>query len=524
MHFFNTAGPVNKNDHYCIDPLSRFDLSNIYMLVEQKKYMMLHAPRQTGKTSYLIAFSEFINNEGKYNCLYLNVEAVFTGANDILESMKGILFELASRARDYLHDTFPESIAVKVLEEKGPNLAFNELLTLWSKNSPKPIILLIDEIDALEGDVLGSILRQIRAGFDKRPQLFPQSIIFCGVEDIRYKRIADPNGNSVTGVQGFNVEAKSLKLSNFSREEIKSLFDQYTSEKNLDVEPEVFEAIWHLTRGQPWLVNALAYEICFEMVPRKQDIKVISLREVQEASENLIQRREIHLTNLLERLKEEKVKKIISPILTGEKIMNDPSEEDVRYLLDLGIINIDRNTIHIANDIYKEIIPRSLIYPTQLLIQYNLASYLDDNDELNLRKMLKAFQSFFNKYYERWVSYFYYKDAGPFLLLQAFLQRIIDGGGQIVRQYFLGRGRVTLLIKWPTKSSEQNVLIDMRYLTGNLKEAIKEGAEILGIEMMNLGIKYGHLVYFEKNYTSLSEQKVFSQNLSKGYTIDVWKI
>ena len=182
MHFFNTTGPVNKDDHYCIDPLSRFDLEEIYRLVEQKKYIMLHAPRQTGKTSYLIAFSDYINREEKYRSLYLNVEAVYTGHNNLEESMKGILFELASRARDYLDDRFPESVAMKILEEKGPNLAFNELLTLWTKQSKKPIILLIDEVDTLEGEVLGSLLRQLRAGFDKRPLLFPQSIILCGIE------------------------------------------------------------------------------------------------------------------------------------------------------------------------------------------------------------------------------------------------------------------------------------------------------------------------------------------------------
>ncbi|ETR67739.1 MAG: hypothetical protein OMM_11273, partial [Candidatus Magnetoglobus multicellularis str. Araruama] len=75
MLFFNTAGPVNCDDHYCLPPLSRFDLEEILMLIAQKKYFVLHAPRQTGKTSCLLALMKYLNEQGNYECLYINVEA-----------------------------------------------------------------------------------------------------------------------------------------------------------------------------------------------------------------------------------------------------------------------------------------------------------------------------------------------------------------------------------------------------------------------------------------------------------------
>ncbi|MFA6371347.1 MAG: hypothetical protein WCW68_01845 [Methanothrix sp.] len=75
MRFFNTAGPVNCQDHYCLPPLSRFDLPQILGLIEQKKYFVLHAPWQTGKTSCLLALMEYLNREGKYRALYANFEA-----------------------------------------------------------------------------------------------------------------------------------------------------------------------------------------------------------------------------------------------------------------------------------------------------------------------------------------------------------------------------------------------------------------------------------------------------------------
>lgn len=75
MRFFNTAGPVNPEDYYCLPPLERFDLDDVLRLIRQKKYLVLHAPRQTGKTSSLMALMKYLNAQGQYRCLYINVEA-----------------------------------------------------------------------------------------------------------------------------------------------------------------------------------------------------------------------------------------------------------------------------------------------------------------------------------------------------------------------------------------------------------------------------------------------------------------
>lgn len=74
MRFFNTAGPINPKDHYHIDLLSRINISDIMFMIEQKKYFILHAPRQTGKTSCMLALMHHLNKEGTYACLYVNIE------------------------------------------------------------------------------------------------------------------------------------------------------------------------------------------------------------------------------------------------------------------------------------------------------------------------------------------------------------------------------------------------------------------------------------------------------------------
>ena len=106
MLTFNTTGPVDAQDHYCIPPLARVDLEHALDLIRRKKYFILHAPRQTGKTSALKALQDHLNSgtAGDYRCLYVNVEAAEAARQDVSKAMETILDALASRAGDALAD------------------------------------------------------------------------------------------------------------------------------------------------------------------------------------------------------------------------------------------------------------------------------------------------------------------------------------------------------------------------------------------------------------------------------------
>ena len=251
MRSFNTAGPVNATDHYLIAPLSRIDLDEVLGMVRDKKYFVLHAPRQTGKTSALLALAEVLNERG-YGCVYVTVETARTARDDVQRAMRTVLVRLASQARATLDDGFLDDIWPDVLARVGADEALGEALSRWAEASPLPLVLLIDEIDALVGDSLLSVLQQIRAGYPGRPARFPHSVVLCGMRDLRDYRM---------GAAGspFNIAAKSLRLDDFSREQTQALLGQHTEETGQAFAPEALEAVWTQTRGQPWLVNALAY-------------------------------------------------------------------------------------------------------------------------------------------------------------------------------------------------------------------------------------------------------------------------
>ena len=58
---FNTTGPVFPAKHFSIPPLERLDLDEILRLIRGERYFVLHAPRQTGKTSALLALRDLLN-------------------------------------------------------------------------------------------------------------------------------------------------------------------------------------------------------------------------------------------------------------------------------------------------------------------------------------------------------------------------------------------------------------------------------------------------------------------------------
>ena len=233
--------------------------------------------------------------------------------------MRANLAAIALAAEDDALDR----IWLEALTTASPHSALQKTLARWSRSESKPIVLMIDEIDALVGDTLLAVLRQLRAGYANRPSRFPQSVILCGVRDVRDYRIHSTNEEAIVlGGSAFNISAKSLRLGDLSEREVESLLSQHTEATGQAFSDAARQDIWTLTQGQPWLVNALAYEACFEDEAGRDRSRPISDEAIQEAREQLILRRVTHLDQLADKLQEERVRRVIEPLLTG----SDPGD------------------------------------------------------------------------------------------------------------------------------------------------------------------------------------------------------
>ena len=356
VRFFNTEGPVRADDHYCIPPLERIDLEEVLDLVRSKKYFVLHAPRQTGKTSALLALRDLLNGgaAGDYRCVYANFEVGQAAREDTARAMRAMLGELARRARITLGDEIPNGLRGAALETEGADGALIDVLSRWAEADPRPLVLLIDEIDTLVGDTLLSVLRQLRAGYDERPARFPHSVILCGVRDVRDYRIRSTAQNAlVLGGSAFNIKSTSLRLGDFTEGETRALLAQHTEETGQVFTTEAQELIRTRTAGQPWLVNALCQEACFKSEAGRDRARAVAADDVLDAQERLILARVTHLDDLADKLREERVRRVVAPMLTGADDRGSYADRDraVEYARDLGPAGAARRPAHRQSDL-----------------------------------------------------------------------------------------------------------------------------------------------------------------------------
>ncbi len=530
MRHFNTDGPVDALDHYCVPPLSRIDLAQILALIEWKKYFVLHGPRQTGKTSTLIALQDLLNEEGRYRCLYVNVENAQTARDDVARGMLTILGKIGSSARDILQDDFVDSNRRRILEDYGPDGAFSDILARWSAASAKPLVLLIDEIDSVIGDTLISLLRQLRSEYHRRPGRFPQSVVLCGVRDVRdYRIYSSRQGTQVTGGSAFNIKAESLRLGDFSEPEVRALLAQHASDTGQQFEEAALNRVWYLTRGQPYLVNALAQRACFKDPSGRDRANPIRRDAIDSAKERMILDRVTHLDQLTDKLREERVRRVIEPLLAGTAFGREVSEDDLDYVADLGLVRVDQS-VEISNPIYREVVPRQLTWVAERSIVLETAWYVRPDGSLDVPRLLAAFQAYFRENAEQWPDRFMYKEAGPHLLLQTYLQRVVNGGGRLEREYGLGRGRTDILVLWPQGTDGDPGQVRKHVIECKVarkgrgpESAIREGLRQTAAYMDRCGAESGHLVVFDAREGRSWEERLYRrEEKADGKVVTVW--
>ena len=252
-----------------------------------------------------------------------------------------------------------------------------------------------------------------------------------------------------------------------------------------------------------------------------------------EAREELIRSRQTHLHQLADKLREERVRRVIGPILSGDTRTDKEKAgpDDLEYVRDLGLV-ARRGAARIANPIYREVIPRELMYARDAEILHETEWYVKPDGDLNVAGLLAAFQRFFREHSENWLERFQYREAGPQLLLQAFLQRIVNGGGRIEREYALGSRRTDLLIVWPPGrfagavepgTPARRHVVECKVLRGSLETTIGEGLEQTLAYMDKCGGESGHLVIFDRDESKPWEEKLFRWERSLGgRAVTVW--
>ncbi len=528
--FFNRTGPSRQGKHYLIDPLQRMDMTHIMMLLEEENYFVLHAPRQTGKTSCLMALMDHLNQQGVYRALYTNIEGAQAAREDVKHGIDAVVESVASAAEVYLQDQFLTDWLAQQRQRYAPASLLHAMLQHWCQQSTQPSVLFLDEIDALVGDTLISVLRQIRAGYTQRPAAFPSSVVLCGIRDVRDYRMHTRGKDIITGGSAFNIRATALRLGDLHESEVQALWQQHTAATGQQFATDIYPELWADTQGQPWLVNALGYQLTRapEMRQLWDRSVTITLEDYRTAREQLIQSRATHLDQLTDKLQEPRVHHVISAILSSADDKSDIPTDDMQYVADLGLITIRPET-QIANRIYQETIPRELIWSKQTRITHQQHWYLTPARRLDMSRLLQAFQQFFREHSDVWIEQFTYKEAGPQLLLQAFLQRIVNGGGRISREYGLGRRRTDLFIEWPVDEqaglhgASQRIVLELKIRYGSLEATLADGLPQTADYATWCDADEAHLLIFDRRIEMSWDDRIWHDTADQNNrTISIW--
>ncbi len=513
--FFNVAGPCIKEDHYMLDSVSR--LPGVEQLIDKAQYFVVHAARQSGKTTCLLDLTKKFNASSQYHAVYCSLE-VLQGINEaekgipaIVECIKFALYI----CRIPQHELFAAD--ANYLNTHG---VLHTELSKYCEMLDRPLVIFFDEADCLSGTTLISFLRQLRSGYINRTLMpFVHSIALVGMRNIRdYKSMIRPESKTLGSASPFNIVTKAMTLQNFTKEEITTLYNQHTVETGQQFETEAIDLVFEQTQGQPWLVNAIAREAIVEIL-QSDYMQPVTAALVYQAIQTIILRRDTHIDSLLERLKEERVRRVIEPMLYGECVV-ERITDDYQYVTDLGLIKSIAGKVQPANPIYAEVIARILSYDAQENFmmkkpESNIPRYLKDG-KIDVDFLMQDFQQFWRENSDIWINRFQYREAAPHLILQAFLQRVLNGGGDIIREMAAGTGRTDLCVVYEGKKYPIELKIRRS------EKTISEGIEQTMQYMDTFGCSEGWLAIFDQRPEVAWDDKIYVKKVAaEGKTVTI---
>jgi hypothetical protein len=457
-------------------------------LIEQESSFVVHAPRQVGKTTALLSLARELTREGRHVAVLVSMEVGAAFPNDVGAAEAAMLNSWQSAARTQLRPElcpppFPQAPA-------GRGIA--AALEAWAQAAPKPLIAFLDEIDALRGDVLISVLRQLRDGYRNRPENFPASLALIGLRDVRDYKVASGGSSTLGTASPFNIKVESLTLRNFTRDEVAELYQQHTADAGQVFLPEAVDRAFYWTQGQPWLVNALARQMVETLVP--DATQPLTAAHVDAAKELLLRRQDTHLDSLAERLREPRVRRILEPMLAG-RALGDVPEDDLRFVQDLGLVRMaSSGGLEVANPLYREVIPRVLANTAFASLPPQSPTWLRVDGRLDMERLMEAFLAFWRQHGQPLLGTAPYHEIAPHLVLMAFLHRVANGGGTLEREYAISTGRMDLCLR----HGPDTLALELKVWRDGEKDPLDEGLAQLDGYLAGLGLDTGWLVLFDR--------------------------
>lgn len=508
--FFNTTGPCDARRHYLLPPEERAPA--LLSFVQQELYFVVHAARQTGKTTAMRTFAERLRGLG-----YVAVWATLEESQGVTETADAepIWIAALERGARYVLPASQRPPDPEPWLGRAPGTRFHDWISAWAAAlGSTPLVLLLDEADVASGPALVSLLRQLRAGFmDRGPGRFPISVALIGMRDLRDYLTASKDGHAINPGSPFNIKAASITLRDFTRDEVAALYQQHAAETGQHFEPSAVDRAFYWTQGQPFLVNALARICTMDLLP--DPTQTIVTETVDAAKEQLIRSRTTHLDALAERLREPRVARVLQAVLlTDVPQAIDYRHDDFQYVVDLGLIREGPSGAEPANPLYAEVLGRELSYNIQTGLNPPRWRWQTNTGGLDMPALIAEFLAWWRtnaaiveQYADRG-----YVEAVPHLAFMGFLQRVVNGGGSVHRAFAAGRGAIDLLVVY---AGERHV-IELKRVPPqhrSLETVREEGVEQLARYLDTVDCTEGWLLIFDQRADRSWEERLWTDEV-----------
>ncbi|MDI1476704.1 ATP-binding protein [Polyangium sp. y55x31] len=446
MRTFSTEGPCDPARHHHLPAAPR--LAEVLGLVDEGAYLLVRAPRRTGKTTSLRALAAELLRSGRYAALVVSAEVGEPLGDDVACAEEALLASLRLSAE---HDLPPE-LRPPPLPASADGTRIWAPLSAWARVCPRPIVLFFDGTDTLHGAALRTVLRQLEIGFPRRPAAFPWSVVLSGTLDLRLEPFAAADDAPVRpGLTGpFETALSPESLRSFTGDEIRALYAQHTHETGQTFDEAAIRAAREATAGHPFLVQALGRELV-TTVPRAEPIRETHVRT---AIHHLVDHRTTPIDALAARLAEPRVRRVVEPLLAGTARVARAREDDIRHTRDLGLLAED-DPARIESGIHRALVPRLLASGVGRAITDDPARFYTTDGALDVEALLHAFAVFYTTHARHLVADAAYEAVAPELVFLGYLYRMVEPRGWVDVRWGGSHGRIDVMLRVPLPNGDE---------------------------------------------------------------------
>lgn len=496
MRRFGTQGPVNPQEHYVVSRPK--EIADFIKRVEEGRYIVLFAPRQTGKTTF---FQRALDTLAVEKSEYLPISLNF----DVYKNTSVVNFyeNLCEDIREEIHNTFQQRgvLISEALSQllRNTQLTDHHAMRRFFRNlarllSPQRCIIIIDEFDGIPQAALSDFLHTLRHIYIAGKPRCPHSVGIIGVKSIaqlNYDRSISP----------FNIQ-DDFHLPNFTLEQVQELFGQYTAEVGQAFVPEVIASIHKQTAGQPVLVNRFAQILTEELdIPKTEPI---TMAHFSEAHDQLLHGQNTNIEHLTTNIRRNpRFESVLMRIMARDEGMDFNMDDDIiSELATYGVIKrAPDGMCEILNPIYLYRIMRTFKPIVNGLEHEYLPSgtseefpnYITPTGRIDMEALLDNFRDFIARAGFRilQVPDTPQESVGRHLLLAYLDQFVKIVGGIMYLEVPTGRGRMDLIIV----HNQRKYVVETKVWRGDIR--YQSGKKQLAVYLKSEGMAEGYYIVFD---------------------------